>query len=101
VICLARASSEGPPAAGELIVKVGAGTSGVADRQQWQSRPAAAGRDGPAGLGSFTLDPQGRITAWSVTAARLFGPTAAEAVGQHVCDVLPTVSTYRQLISQY
>jgi GAF domain-containing protein len=50
-----------------------------------------------AGLATFTLDPAGRVTSWSVTATRLFGHPARAAIGQHVCDVLLTGPGQRQL----
>jgi hypothetical protein len=43
-----------------------------------------------AGLATFTLDPEGRVTSWSVTATRLFGHPAAAMAGRDVCDVLLT-----------
>jgi Stage II sporulation protein E (SpoIIE)/GAF domain len=42
------------------------------------------------GLATFTLDPAGRVTTWSVTATGLFGHTADVVVGHHLCDVLMT-----------
>jgi hypothetical protein len=48
------------------------------------------------GLATFTLDPDGRITTWSVTAIQLFGPVQA---GEHVCDVLLTGPGHWQLVS--
>ena len=45
------------------------------------------------GLATFTLDPDGRITSWSVTAIRLFGPVRT---GEHVGDVLLTGPGHRQ-----
>ena len=48
------------------------------------------------GLATFTLDPDGRITTWSVTAIRLFGPVQA---GEHVGDVLLTGPGHWQLVS--
>jgi hypothetical protein len=53
-----------------------------------------------ADLATFTLDPQGRVTSWSVTASRLFGPSAASATGQDVCDVLMTGAGHRALAAQ-
>jgi serine phosphatase RsbU (regulator of sigma subunit) len=52
-----------------------------------------------AGLGAFTLDPQGRIGSWSVTATRLFGHPAHAVAGHDVCDVLMTGPGQRQLVS--
>jgi serine phosphatase RsbU (regulator of sigma subunit) len=52
-----------------------------------------------ADLATFTLDPKGRITSWSVTAARMFGHPASAAAGQDVCDVLMTGPGQRSLVS--
>jgi GAF domain-containing protein len=51
-----------------------------------------------AGLAAFTLDPRGRIAAWSVTATRLFGHPAHAVAGHDVCDVLMTGPGQRQLV---
>jgi len=51
-----------------------------------------------AGLATFTLDPEGRVTSWSVTATRLFGHPASAVAGQDVCDVLMTGPGQRQLV---
>jgi GAF domain-containing protein len=50
------------------------------------------------GLATFTLDPAGQVTSWSVTAARLFGHPATVTQGQHVCDVLLTGPGHRELV---
>jgi hypothetical protein len=52
-----------------------------------------------AGLATFTLDPQGRVTSWSVTATRLFGHSAAAMSGRDVCDVLMSGPGQRELVS--
>jgi GAF domain-containing protein len=52
-----------------------------------------------AGLATFTLDPRGRVTSWSVTATRLFGHPAAAVAGRDVCDVLMTGPGQRELVS--
>ena len=52
-----------------------------------------------ADLATFTLDPQGRVTSWSVTATRLFGHPAAAVAGRGVCDVLMTGPGQRELVS--
>ena len=68
---------------------------------------AHVGRDGDAGLprrhepdlgglAAFTLDPDGRITSWSVTATQLFGPVPAAS---DVRDVLLTGPGHGQLVS--
>jgi hypothetical protein len=51
-----------------------------------------------AGLATFTLDPRGRVTSWSVTATRLFGHPAAAVSGRDVCDVLMTGPGQRELV---
>jgi hypothetical protein len=63
-------------------------------------KPALPRRHEPdlAGLATFTLDSQGRIVSWSVTATRLFGCPAHEVAGRHVCDVLMTSPGQRQLV---
>jgi len=52
-----------------------------------------------AGLATFTLDPSGRVTSWSVTATRLFGHPTAAVAGRDVCDVLMTGPGQRELVS--
>ena len=83
--------------------------------QNWSSRlvqipvePQRAGNGKPAlprrrepdlaGLAAFTLDPQGRVASWSVTATRLFGHPALAVTGHDVCDVLMTGPGQRQLV---
>jgi GAF domain-containing protein len=51
-----------------------------------------------AGLATFTLDPGGRVTSWSVTAALLFGHPARAVVGRDVCDVLMTGPGQHELV---
>jgi serine phosphatase RsbU (regulator of sigma subunit) len=73
-----------------------------------ESQIAGAGKPGLprrrdpdlAGLAAFTVDPQGRVTSWSVTAERLFGIPEHKAVGQDVCDVLMTGPGQRELMGQ-
>jgi GAF domain-containing protein len=48
-------------------------------------------------LATFTLDPRGRVTSWSMTATLLFGKPAEAATGEDVCDVLLTGPGQRQL----
>jgi hypothetical protein len=50
-----------------------------------------------AGLATFTLDPSGRVTSWSVTATSLFGHPASAVTGRHVCEVLMTGAGHRDL----
>jgi serine phosphatase RsbU (regulator of sigma subunit) len=51
-----------------------------------------------AGLATFVLDPDGRVTLWSVTATQLFGHPAHAVVGHDVCDVLMTGPGQRHLL---
>jgi hypothetical protein len=53
-----------------------------------------------AGLATFTLDPAGRVTSWSVTATRLFGHPAHAVAGQDICDVLMTGPGQRELVGR-
>jgi serine phosphatase RsbU (regulator of sigma subunit) len=53
-----------------------------------------------AGLATFTLDPKGRITSWSVTATRMFGHQARAVAGQDVCNVLMTGPGHRDLVNR-
>ena len=43
-----------------------------------------------ASLATFTLDPSGLVTSWSVTATRLFGHPAGAVTGRDVCEVIST-----------
>jgi hypothetical protein len=52
-----------------------------------------------ADLATFTLDSQGRITSWSVTATRMFGHPARAVAGHDVCDVLMTGPGQRSLVT--
>ena len=51
------------------------------------------------GLATFTLDPAGRVTSWSVTASNLFGHNASAVTGRHVCQVLMTGAGHRELVT--
>jgi Stage II sporulation protein E (SpoIIE)/GAF domain len=64
--------------------------------------PALPRRRDPdlADLATFTLDPHGRVTSWSVTATRLFGHSAGAVTGQDVCDVLMTGPGQRELVGR-
>jgi serine phosphatase RsbU (regulator of sigma subunit) len=53
-----------------------------------------------ARLATFTLDSEGRLTSWSVTATEMFGLDAAEVTGQHVGDVLMTGPGQREVMGQ-
>jgi Stage II sporulation protein E (SpoIIE)/GAF domain len=52
-----------------------------------------------ADLATFTLDPAGRVTSWSITATGLFGHTASTVTGRHVCEVLMTGAGHRELVA--
>jgi GAF domain-containing protein len=73
----------------------------VEPRRAGDGKPALPRRREPdlTGLASFTLDPQGRIASWSVTATQLFGHQAHAVAGHHVCDVLMTSPGQRQLVA--
>ena len=62
---------------------------------------ATPGRRGPdlTGLAVFTVDTEGRVASWSVTAERLFARPADLAAGRHVADVLPAGEGQRDLIA--
>ena len=62
---------------------------------------ALPGRSGPdlTGLAVFTVDAEGRVGSWSVTAELLFAQPADRAVGRHVADVLPAGEGQRDLIA--
>jgi len=51
------------------------------------------------GLATFTLDPAGLVTSWSVTASNLFGYAASAVTGRHVCQVLMTGPGHRELVT--
>jgi serine phosphatase RsbU (regulator of sigma subunit) len=53
-----------------------------------------------ADLAVFTLDPDGRITSWPVTATRMFGHQARAVAGKHICDVLMTGPGQRDLVNR-
>jgi serine phosphatase RsbU (regulator of sigma subunit) len=53
-----------------------------------------------ADLAAFTLDPDGRITSWPVTATRMFGHQARAVAGKHICDVLMTGPGQRDLVNR-
>lgn len=43
--------------------------------------------------GVVAIDAEGRVTAWNSQAARYFGPSAAEALGQSIFELLPHLDT--------
>jgi serine phosphatase RsbU (regulator of sigma subunit) len=53
-----------------------------------------------AGLAAITLDADGRVVTWSVTATALFGHQARDVVGRDVCDVLMTGPGQRELVAR-
>jgi len=82
----------------ELVVKIGA--DAVVSQLAGEGSPAGPGPEPDlSGLAVFTLDPAGRVTDWSVTAAALFGRTADEVTGQDVCAVLLTAPGQRELVA--
>ena len=64
-----------------------------------EGRPLLPRRRAPdlAGLAAFTLDPDGRVATWPVTAERLFGHPAQAVIGQDIRDVLMTGPGQREL----
>jgi serine phosphatase RsbU (regulator of sigma subunit) len=64
--------------------------------------PALPRRHEPdlADLAAFTLDSDGQITSWPVTAGRMFGHQADAVAGQHICDVLMTGPGQRDLVNR-
>jgi len=52
------------------------------------------------GIAVLTLTRAGHVAAWSVTASRLFGYSADDVTGKHVCDVLLTGPGQRHLVTQ-
>jgi serine phosphatase RsbU (regulator of sigma subunit) len=53
-----------------------------------------------ADLAAFTLDSDGHITSWPVTAGRMFRHQARAVAGKHICDVLMTGPGQRDLVSR-
>src|SRR5215469_7230404 len=53
-----------------------------------------------SGLATIALDTAGRVVSWSVTAMALFGYSAREVVGRHVCDVLLTGPGQQELVAR-
>ena len=53
-----------------------------------------------ADIAAFTLDSDGQITSWPVTAGRMFGHQAAAVAGRHICDVLMTGPGQRDLVNR-
>jgi hypothetical protein len=71
----------------------------VASRIAGDRGPALPRRRGPdlAGLAAFTLDSEGLVASWPVSAERLFGHAAPVVTGRHICDVLMTGPGQREL----
>jgi serine phosphatase RsbU (regulator of sigma subunit) len=67
-----------------------------------EGEPVISGDRGPdlADIAAFTLDFQGRVASWPVTAARLFGLAAAAVAGRDVRDVLLADPDHRYLADQ-
>src|SRR6266571_6428684 len=63
-----------------------------------EREPAAARAPELAGLASFTLDTEGLVATWSMTAKRLFGQPASAAAGRPLCDVLMARPQQGQLL---
>ena len=65
-------------------------------------RPVLPRRRAPdlAGLAAFTMDPDGRVDSWPVTAERLFGHPAAAVIGRDLRDVLLTGPGQRELAGE-
>jgi serine phosphatase RsbU (regulator of sigma subunit) len=74
----------------------------VVSETAWGGKTGLPRRHEPdlADLATFTLDPKGRVTSWSVTAARMFGHQARGTVGRDVCDVLLTGPGQRDLVNR-
>jgi serine phosphatase RsbU (regulator of sigma subunit) len=53
-----------------------------------------------ADIAALTLDSDGQITSWPVTAGRMFGHQAGAVAGQHICDVLMTGPGQRDLVNR-
>ena len=51
-------------------------------------------------LAAIVLDTAGRVVSWSVTAMALFGYSAREVVGRHMCEVLLTGPGHRELVAR-
>jgi Stage II sporulation protein E (SpoIIE)/GAF domain/PAS fold len=62
-------------------------------------RPVLPRRRAPdlAGLAAFTLDPDGRVASWPLTAERMFGHPAGAVIGRDLRDVLLTGPGQREL----
>jgi Stage II sporulation protein E (SpoIIE)/GAF domain len=85
---------------GGVVVKAGAVP--VKSQVTTNGGPGLPRRREPdlADLATFTLDRQGRVTSWSVTATRLFGHSAGAVTGHDVCDVLMTGPGQRELVGR-
>ncbi len=74
----------------------------VESRVAGDGRPVLPRRRAPdlAGLAAFTLDPDGRVESWPLTAERLFGHPAAAVIGRDLRDVLLTGPGQRELAEE-
>ena len=79
----AIAGAGGPEPTGP-VGRNGAGAGGVLGAGD--DRPVLPRRRAPdlAGLAAFTMDPDGRVDSWPVTAERLFGHPADAVTGQRI-----------------
>ena len=82
-----------------VAVRMGADT--VLPQLTGEGGAALPGRGEPdlTGLAVFTVDAEGQVASWSVTAEQLFGRPADSAVGRPVADVLPAGEGQRDLIA--
>ncbi len=82
-----------------VAVRMGADT--VLPQLTGEGGAALPGRGEPdlTGLAVFTVDAEGQVASWSVTAEQLFGQPADSAVGRPVADVLPAGEGQRDLIA--
>ena len=53
-----------------------------------------------ADLAAFTLDSGGLVTSWPTTVSRMFGQSAGDVAGRHICDVLMTGPGQRDLVNR-
>ena len=53
-----------------------------------------------ADLAAFTLDSAGLVTSWPATVSRMFGQSAGDVAGRHICDVLMTGPGQRDLVNR-
>jgi serine phosphatase RsbU (regulator of sigma subunit) len=83
---------------GELIGRVGAVSVGTQIAGGGRSIAARSHGTELADLAAFTVDSDGLVASWSVTAARLFGCPASAAAGRALGDVLMAGPDQRALL---